>query len=1124
MEFTIITLGDIETFRATLTAIAMLFNPSNTTDFVGTSDIGLGGFAAVGLLIALTVALFKGVSTLKFELGELIVVIILYSAMFVPKFDVILEDYYSGDVAAVDDVPLGIALPGAFISGFTTQISETLSTAFKTASSPAYAMQENGFVYPLKLLNALRNGSGQFAKTQPEVSTSIINIYKDCAFGRDGFSSTKMSRDNNPWTYIKDYIETNSVQGLTEVYSPTAPNGETVTCQDAANMVGTSLDLLFEPGANPDIPVSSKNPGGVSKFEEMICANMKNVRTKNKGCPDYLEYESAFQVVGAASGEAAKNFAITTMVASSVKNAELCAAGGTSAASIAQCLPMVTALEQYKEDAVGGATMFQKTMLNSMSVMLFLFYAFAPLVSVLMIVMGAKGIKLLGSYMMFGIWTQSWLPFATVLNFYIQQKVNTDSARFGANSPELSAAGYQAFYESVSINLAIASDLMAATPLITLALLSGSIFALTGVANRLSGRDYYDEKVNAPTAVQQGAIAMNTPSFTGATGLMSAKSGDLKAPAIQVGSALQSSEQTASMASISNAAAAQKSIESSMMKKFTETGSFDKMVQFAKDNNATRTEGFRSAVNAVADNSDGSSSAAAQAAAIRYQEQNENKDTLTFGGKAGFGLGKKGGGPGGAVEMGYTNSSINSDGTIRSLDNNDTTKRETGQGTKISGQGGYETSSPYSSALSTKEQIGIAQKLAKSLDATGGSKEVQSLSQMATIQDQAIRTLAQTNSMGNQSTIDSPQLVAALNNDDALSGKIMTAGGNFMGDGAFRDRFNQNLNAYLRTDAASTIDSRGNNVADEMAMLQTLMQMRPAEGVTLLAENINPALSGTKFDSPTPSADSMFEQARNANGLGPDQGPNSPPPDTAKDVNAEVEAGRDQATNLTNKTNKATVDDVRTPSLGPIQTAEDLNNPAKTQAELDKQDAKNDQAAIAASNKAIESATTQYGQTQRNIATSYEELSKEGGGNELRDYIKDPHAKERVGQLEDVVSSFVERQAEHPSYTATSEYAHERAQAIAAQTELTSIARDALSAHPEGTSGRNIVAAFVQNSERFTEQMADEDAAKPQRNFSKQGATPTPANEEAGISNASIRESDALRKQGIKRIQDPRLE
>jgi len=1017
MEFTIITLGDLETFRATLTAIAMLFNPSNTTDFVGTSDVGLGGFAAIGLLIALTVALFKGVTTLKFELGELIIVVILYSALFVPKFDVVLEDYYTGQAAAVDDVPLGIALPGAFISGFTTQISETLSTAFKTASSPAFAMQENGFVYPLKLLNGLRNGSQTFAKKQPKISASVINVYKDCAFGRAGFDSGELARSNNPWEFLKRYIQNSSVTGITEIYTRAAPSGTIVTCQEAADLVSTDLDLLFEPGANPNIAPSTQNPNGVSQFEELVCANMKNVRTKNSGCPDYETYETSFHAISAASGESAKNFAMTTMLASSLKNAELCASGAVDASKMATCMPMVTALEQFKEDAVGGATLFQKTMLNSMSVMLFLFYAFAPLVSVLMIALGAKGLKLLGSYFMFGIWTQSWLPFATILNFYIQQKVAYDSARFGVNSPELTAAGYQAFYESVSLNLGIASDLMAATPLITLALLSGSVFALTGVANRLSGRDYYDEKVNAPTAISNGAIAMNTPSFTGSAGKFTAVPGDAAAPTIGLSSATQSARSAARQTTITNALSTDESIGRATIEGYSQGRTREELMAYAKERGVDKSVGFRSAMDVIAnaEASRGAEAAKTEAAT----NLNGASSTTRAGAAVGAGVGTPAGqkAPISKEEKQSMldrlipkinfnmEAGTSTDVTTQRQDTTGVTqsnKSSTGSGTQLSARTGEDQTSTRRDAEALRRQIANAQSYARRVDAQDTSGSSAKLTSTAASQEAAITSLTTTDALASQATLDPKGVLALLDRSPEVDRNLDLLRAAKVQDPAFAAAYRQQINGLRATDAASTLNSRGESALDDYAFMMTLSKEDPSSLVKLLEPVYS--LSNTPV-AENPAKAAQITEAKVAAALG--DSANGTPAVTATEVQQGAQEGAQQGAAVTARVNK------QTPNIDLVKDLPDPKSATEAHGALAAAETRNTREVQAAGRTMREGVINSEGHNQRFVESklpAYEESADSVA------QLVAPNVNNKLSfaQMTDKVSAFLTDAAESP--------------------------------------------------------------------------------------------------------------
>lgn len=535
MEFTIYTLGDAESFRAALTAVSMIFNPSNTTGWVSnTSQLGMGYLAGLALLIGFTLMLFKGVMTLKFELGQLLVGIIIYCIMFVPKFDVNIEDYYTGSVLRVDDVPLGIAFPGSVISNMNMEISSLIDTAFSTVSGSYMDSRSNGFMTPLRILNQLRHGPASMPQLDPLLASSIKWLMIDCVAGRSQFDERKIRSEPDAMGYILGILTGGAVAGLTVYFDTTSPAGTNESCQDAATMIQGDLDTFYE-GAN--ITASVKNPSGLSRFSRMLSMRTKTASTGGGGYTQ-ADYEQAMANIAGVSAEQAKAFAITSMTSGLIIKSRLCANSAFSEADLASCMPLVQAAYQYEEDSAGAGTMFQRTMLTSMSVMLFLFYCFAPIVALMVLMLGAQGLKVLGAYMLFGVWTQSWLPVATVINFFIQQKVTTEFAKVGLDPTRiLTIADAPALYDSIAMNVSTAAELLAVTPLLTLALLTGSFFAMTGVATRMSGKDYYDEKLNAPAAMQTAPVAMATSAFSTTMGAPMFTQGLSDGPSINAGQA-----------------------------------------------------------------------------------------------------------------------------------------------------------------------------------------------------------------------------------------------------------------------------------------------------------------------------------------------------------------------------------------------------------------------------------------------------------------------------------------------------------------------------------------------------------------------------------------------------------
>lgn len=153
------------------------------------------------------------------------------------------------------------------------------------------------------------------------------------------------------------------------------------------------------------------------------------------------------------------------------------------------CTQLLSDQQQaFAVDAAAGGSGMTRTMITSMGFLLALFFGLSPLVLLVALASGANALPLLGKYLMFGTWTQSWLPAAFLINFFIIHtwtKATDDMVtRFGDSIP---LEAVPLFWMETSDKIAVASDLLASVPLITLAAMTGSYFALAKLGERWSG-------------------------------------------------------------------------------------------------------------------------------------------------------------------------------------------------------------------------------------------------------------------------------------------------------------------------------------------------------------------------------------------------------------------------------------------------------------------------------------------------------------------------------------------------------------------------------------------------------------------------------------------------------------
>jgi len=212
------------------------------------------------------------------------------------------------------------------------------------------------------------------------------------------------------------------------------------------------------------------------------------------------------------SGQSAENFIKTQLLMPYVARAHLCADSTSDPVMWAQCMPLQSSVIQWQEDEAAAGTIFQRIMFHGMNALFFLWICLSPVVAVLMLMMGVRGLKLAGSFLMFGAWTVSWYVGASVVNFYMLKQLQYELAMLGSfDSLTPTTIGW--FFDTIQNKIAVAGTMMASVPLIMMTIMSGSMYGMVQLASRWGAKDYYDQGVNSPAALG-GAPLMQTQSGT----------------------------------------------------------------------------------------------------------------------------------------------------------------------------------------------------------------------------------------------------------------------------------------------------------------------------------------------------------------------------------------------------------------------------------------------------------------------------------------------------------------------------------------------------------------------------------------------------------------------------------
>lgn len=506
-EFTIYVTGGGDYFYTTLNAIAMIFNDGSLI----WSVVMLGGMFAIisGAWYIIQKNIGSGLMKTHTFLEHGIIMVLVTFLAFVPTRVTVQDIYGQQNATPIDNVPLLISVPAAMFSGIGYDVFRTIDTAFQSTSGSTMSVSENGFVTPLKLMMAVRGGIEQVS---PGLYRSWVNYIGACTY-----NSAVTAGGISHATNVSDYLLSNGKDGgLVDIYLIESGGiiNETqtwnpVTCAEAKVLIEAGMEAMFASGGATN-PMPSA----------MRVVNMRMTESNKinpNGDWDFSDIDSAhasFYAAVGSSAQSAQEFMQNSLIRNAVLVGYECGGNYLSAADQLACAQTVNdTLQQYSIDAAGKASWFSKMMLPAMTILQLLFFAFSVVAFLYGIIRGAGAVVFIGKYFLFGAWVFSWLPFVAIINAFINWMVVDKMSSVPVSA--LTIENYDSYFTTIQSNLALASDLLAATPLITLGFLTGSMYAFSGFAQRLSNNDFVNEKNLAPSTVDVSPVVRYGPSASG---------------------------------------------------------------------------------------------------------------------------------------------------------------------------------------------------------------------------------------------------------------------------------------------------------------------------------------------------------------------------------------------------------------------------------------------------------------------------------------------------------------------------------------------------------------------------------------------------------------------------------
>lgn len=487
--FEIISLGRMDFLLAVLNGLAIL-----TAD---DGPAGYGGLVALGLIIGVVLALLRGIVTQKLELQYVLAGWLLFSCLFVPKTTVTVEDIYTGETTTVANVPLGPAAIGSITSTVGVTLADAFGTVFAVPS-----LTTTGYMDSLEIINAMRSmdygaandGDAANALNAVDLQRSMRAYLIDCVYydmAMDLPTHDVTAAELRESTDLLTAIEVNSNTWFTTVYLVEGDqDGQTLTCDDAYTQLSTFVRTRFMPAW------------------ETYIASLLGLTDTSTQMQDALD--AIFGV-----GRDAQTYMLNALIKRELELAEV--GYHAQADNAAGVLMRVQAMEQRRTQWAAEQSLWAEMARPAIAFIEGFFYAVSPFMGFLF-TLGAPGISLFSRYLLLAVWIQLWMPVLAVTNLYITIAASSDLQRIASGGTDpLTIVGLDSVWTETASWLAFGGSMVAATPLLTLILITGSYFALTRLTDRLAGADHVNERIQSPDIMAPAALAA-----TGAMGMQTA--------------------------------------------------------------------------------------------------------------------------------------------------------------------------------------------------------------------------------------------------------------------------------------------------------------------------------------------------------------------------------------------------------------------------------------------------------------------------------------------------------------------------------------------------------------------------------------------------------------------------
>jgi len=455
------------------------------------------GAAGLGALIVLTVILWGAVVHSKSIGTGTLGIWFFFMAMMGMNGTAQVINVYTGQVTLVNNVPALALIPASAFSKAGYAVFTSMETAFASVNGSYMSVNQNAFVGPIDILLALRSPSAP--SYTPALNKTLVQVVNDCASNPGGpVAPIALADAPDALQWLQTY---GRQTGLTKIYTEFDTTGLGGVADCAAGLAYINNQFSTYAAGSPGL-VGFLNAATTKKNPQDVNGQWGTTAVQDSWNFLYgtipAMAQSAQQFTKNALTATTISYTMDCMSQSGMlTTAENCMAGALAAAD---------GKERWKIEAAMAGSGFLKTMFTSMGFLQVIFLALFPFIAIYGLIVVNKTAAVFGGYILLGVWSQSWMIVVAPIQSYIQTSIIDDMTKGLSVSHAVTMANMNTIYDQLSTKLAVASDLMANAQMLSLALLSGSVYALSGLAGKWGGSGHNDSSLLQQKPLESAAF------------------------------------------------------------------------------------------------------------------------------------------------------------------------------------------------------------------------------------------------------------------------------------------------------------------------------------------------------------------------------------------------------------------------------------------------------------------------------------------------------------------------------------------------------------------------------------------------------------------------------------------